>query len=454
VLPVRQSLNSVAFTGEDYIVSWTKEPNNFEERSLRSIRVTPGGMVESNDPLLVTEGAPGTYLVSSSMAANSTTTLYAYTDAGDAPNTFIRTQPHGGALSTPVALDFLEGESLQLASNGETFLGIYYAGENANGNTAEIWGLRFDAAGSPSGDPFLIKAISRPSAELVRSGEGYLLVYTGQEIGGEPILGSTLELSSEGELVKDHGPVTEDRAYISAASNGIQTLFVFRGLDAETVLARVLTHGTGYGDVFQISQEQAIRGQAVGWGGDRFIVAWPEQDAAMWAREVTVDGQVTEAMELFSGDVISPRLTPGPDGQLLLSCMRYTEWLRSVRVTSRLIGVGDTLPVVDPEVPVDVGTGGARDDGPVASGGTSPDDPKTSTGGASTSSDGTGGIATGGAAGPVDTNSDVLPSTSERKQSGGCSVSSRGDSPGALWLLSAAGLLMAWRARRRQVGAR
>jgi hypothetical protein len=451
VLPMRQSLNSVAFTGDEYIVSWTQEPDDFEDRSFRSIQITPGGMVKSEDPQLVTEGAAGTYLVGQSMAANSTTALYSYADAGDAQSTFIRTQPHGGALSTPVALDYLEGGSLQLASNGESFLGIYYAGEDVNGSTTEIWGLRFDAAGSPSGDPFLIKTISSPAAELVRSGDGYLLFYTGQEIGGEAILGSTLELSSEGELVKDHGPVTEERAYISAASNGIQSLFVFRGIEEETLFARILSHETGYGEVFQMSQEQAIGGQAVGWGGDRFIVAWPEQEAAMWAREVTVDGQITEAMELFSGDFVSPRLTPGPDGQLLLSCLRYTEWLRSARVTSRLIGVGDSLPVVDPDLPVDDGTGGVRDGEPDASGGSSTNDPKSSTGGASAQSDETGGTASGGVGTREDTNSNVPPSASERKQGGGCSVVPRNGSRGIPWLLSAA-LFIAWRTRRREPG--
>jgi MYXO-CTERM domain-containing protein len=448
VLPMRQYLGGVGFTGEGYIVSWMLEPDELEDRSAHATRITPSGVIESEE--LVAEALAGSFIVNTSVATTSATTLFAYSLSGDTAATYIRAQPAGGTLAEPVLLEFLEGATLQVASNGETFLGIYEAGENANGNAIEIWGQRFDASGSPAGESFLIQAMERPRAQLIRSGQGYLLFYAGQEIGGEEIVGSTLELSSEGELVKDHGPVTEDRVYVSAASNGSQTLFVFRGLDAESVVGRLLDHQSGYGEVFQISQEQAIRGEAVGWGGDRFLVAWPEQDAAMWAREVTIDGQISEAEELFPGDVVSPRLTPGPDGQLLLSYLRYIEGLRSVRVTSRLMGVGDTPPVVEPVEPVDGGTGGATN--AEASGGSSSGGAIASTGGALSPSDGTGASSTGGTAAPGDPNdpSVATPSpTGARKQGGGCSVSPGDGSQGSLWLL-AAGLLIAFQVRRQR----
>lgn len=450
VLPQRQYLGGVGFTGEDFIVSWMLEPDELEERSAHFTRITPSGVIESEE--LVAEGLAGSFIVNSSVATTSATTLFTYSFAGDTTATYIRTQPVGGTLSEPLLLEFLEGATLQVASNGETFLGIYEAGKNANGNAIEIWGQRFDVSGAPAGETFLIQAIERPSAQLIRSGQGYLLVYAGQEIGGEEIVGSTLELSSEGELVKDHGPVTEERSYISAASNGSQSLFVFQGLDEESVVGRLLDHESGYGDPFQISQAQAIRGEAVGWGGDRFLVAWPEQDAAMWAREVTVDGQISEAEELFAGDVISPRLTPGPDGQLLLSYLRYIEGLRTVRVTSRLMGVGDAPPVVEPVEPVDTGTGGAANGGAEASGGVSSGGALVSTGGALSPSGGTGTSSTGGAAAPGDPNDPdaATPSpTGARKQAGGCSVSPGAGARGSLWLLSA-GLLIVFQARRRR----
>ena len=476
VIPTSEQLHSVAFDGEDYVVAWSHYTDEPEGRHLYASRVAPSGELTNPEAEVVHAASAESYSFGAWVAATPSTTLYTYRVVGDTATTLLRSQTDGGALSSPVEFAQTDGEYLQISSNGDTFLGIYYAGENANGNPTEIWGQAFDATGAPVGAGFLIQEMERPAAQLVPSGDGYLLVYAGQEIGGEPIVGSVLELSAEGQPVRDYGPFVDARIIPSAASNGTYTLFAWS--DAETIYGRILHQSDGYGEPFRISEGVASGGVAAGWNGERFVVVWPESRSAMWSREVDVEGLVTETTSMFDGDFISPRLTAGPDGQLLLSFQRYTEFSRSQRAELRFLGAGDDPALVDPppvkgtggaggDIPTEGGaasgpnatggssadppnaTGGSNPDVPVATGGSNPDVPQP-TGGATGKDEATGGAsaAAPGSEPPAD---ETPPSAARSSQTsgGGCSIASPTHRTSLFPILSLGFLVALLRRRRR-----
>ncbi len=453
VLPSRQQLVGTAFTGVDYVVAWTHEADDSAERQYKSTRIDTGGTIVNAQADLLSSGGTDLFLSATSVAANAQGTLYSYTESGDTQTTFVRYQSSDGALAEPLAIEAAKGEPLQIQSNGEGFFGIYSAGENANGNPVEVWGQLLGPTGAPQGEPFLLVEIGRPRAQLFASGDGYLVVVAGQEVGGEPIAGTVLQLAADGTVIKDHGPYQEERQFPSVASNGTHSLFVWEDGETEAVFGRLLEHAAGYSDVFQVSEETSSGGVAAGFSMDRFVVVWPEMRKRLLGREVTVEGNVSAIEEILQGDVVYPVLTPGLEGQLLLTTLRYTEWSRSTRVDSRLLGIGESPPVVTPPDPV-TGSGGAAD--PIL----------PSAGGASTGGAAAGGavggsvVGAGGEQAPTESggtgtgatensgSGSSAPALSERNE-GGCTYSTQTPPRTVPWLLLALFAVVLGRGARR-----
>lgn len=453
-LPNSQYLSSVTYDGEAYVVGYSHELDHDTNDQVKSVRIDASGTIVEPGAVLVSSNSGGGLAWNVSLASNRQNTMYAYTVYGDTTETFTRMQEGAGELSAPVALGSLDGSTLQIASNGTGYLGIFDAGDNGNGNPAEIWGQLFDATGSVSGEVFLIKEMSRPRVGIFASGDGYLLIYSGQEISGTDITGSAITLNGAGEEVTDFGPVAEGSIFWSAASSGQQSLVVWEDRDRMNVFGRLLDHESGWGDVIALASDLDTGGAAVAWDGEQFMVVWSHSRMALWSRNVTPDGSLTAAEEILAGDYVSPALTAGKEGQLLLSYVHYTNGARARRVESRLVGdidapivpedEEDEDPMTDPEGD---GSGGEADPGET-------DPVVTATGGQV--SEGAGGTTTAvdpGAENPTEETPDrtALSNSNKGSPEKGCSVAAPGNSPSTwplLGLLLAAGALVR---RRRAV---
>ncbi len=441
VLPSAQYISNVVFDGSVYVRGFTHEPGEATDIEFRVSSVDPAGTLLTEEAELIGDSPDGEYLSGYGLASSGQSTLLTYGVSGEERKTYLRVRDANGTLSSPEEQAWLDGTSLRLTSNGHGYLGLFDAGENENGNPVEIWGQVFDGAGARSGDPFLIQAVERPRYGLVPAGDGYLLVYSGQEIDGTPITGSVLSLSSEGQVLKDHGPVVEGMQSTTAASNGEHALFVWTSDETESLLGRLLDSDAGWSEPFEVAAAHVQSGSAVAWDGEQFAVAWPDSRQAMMGRNVAIDGTMSPPEELFLGDCVSPTLVAGDDGQLLLSYVRYGEWSRYRRVESRIIGdLGETV------LPED---GATTSEGSTSTGETTSSDGTTD---GDTDIDTDSGTQTSGTTEEVEPNA---PQASSEGR-GSCAVSHLGgDREGglrsALWLI---GLLAVFGARGRRATTR
>ena len=425
VLPNAQYINDVVFDGEQYVRGFTHEIDDYSNDELRASSVNASGEVTESQAEVIGLSGPDEFITGFGLASSGQSTLYTYSIIGDQTEGVLRVKPKGGVLSAPLVQPWLTNSSLRLRSNGQGYLGLFEAGANANGNATEIWAQVFDAQGSLSGESFLLKSIESPRFDLCRSGDGYLLVYSGYDIQGEPITGSVITLSATGEELKDHGPVVPGMQSTTVASNGQQSLFAWESNDAATVYGRLLDHKSGWAEPFVISDAEPEGGVAVEWEGEQFVVAWPQARSALWARTIASDGSMSSPEELIQGDFVSPRLTAGKDGQILLSYVHYREWSRTRRVESLVLG--------DLELPTDP-TGSTTSQEDTAS--------TTEDSGVTTSNEGTGETTDASTSSETSGTSDpdgpdaVESSASDSRADRGCSVSQVGRDPSFFWLWS------------------
>ncbi|MBN1607631.1 MAG: hypothetical protein JW940_13420 [Polyangiaceae bacterium] len=269
--------------------------------------------------------------------------------------------------------------------------------------------------------------------------------------------------------------------------------------NTEGLMGRLLDRTEGWAEPFVLADPVAEGVPAIAWDGTSFVVAWAEDKKAMWSRNVSPDGALSEPERLFSGDYGFVNLTPGADGQLLLGYVRWLEWARSRRVESRLVGeLADGIAVLPRDTQRDAGTDPEPDAGtdPEVDAGSDPEQGTGGTGSAATSTGGKGGGAastggngaqsptTGGsgasgpidpmdagattpgqndagkadAAGPDDTADAAsaaaeaeaeAPAKSRSEDEGGCSVSRTSTRGGLAWLSVLLGGALMLRRRRR-----
>lgn len=357
-VPNSQLLPLSVWTGSHYVLAWSDERVELSPE-FRSVRIDDAGTVLDPNGILVS--SPGDNVGGISLAFNGTTLLYTWQAWGESPVSYRRTQSLDGTWSEPEA--WLTGTtSGPVASNGDGFLALSYAGDNGNGNENEIWGHVFDAEGEAAGDPQLLVTVSRPRPGLWAAGDEYLLAYSGQEIEGTPITGSVLRLTGTGEVAGEYEPVTEGILTASAGSNGQQTLFSWKDEQTGALWGRLLDEADGWQDPFVLADQVAEGTPAICWDGETFVVVWGEERTAMWSRTVSADGGLTEPERLFSGDYGWPTLTLGDNGQMLLS---YVHWLEiGRRIRSRIVGeLGEGIPA-QPDDPGTGGEGGASPENP------------------------------------------------------------------------------------------
>ncbi len=387
-LPSAQNIPSSAYNGETYVLGWSDERDQ-DAYQFRAGRIDDAGNRLDPDGLSVSP--VGERVGGVAVASTGESTLLSWYAWGDEPAAYKRVLDADGNLSEPeVWLSGRTGGGV-LSSNGDSYLSLYSAGDNGVGNDNEIWGQWFDAAGELSGEPRLLVTISRPRSGLWSFGNEHLLAYSGQEAGGEPITGSVLTFDSEGMVTGEYEPVVEGMLSASGGASDEHFLFTWQD-DSDALWGRILTKGEGFGEPFMVSDQVTADTAAVAWDGSTFVVVWPEEREAMWTRNIGADGAMSEPERLFSGDYGWVRLTPGPEGQMLLTYVRWLEWARSRRIESRLVGaLGDGVAPLpgEPDAPVTDPPGGVVDEPADTAGGPAdaPSQPEDATTGLSDTED-------------------------------------------------------------------
>ncbi len=342
-LPSAQNIPSSAYNGQSYVLGWS------DERDQRAYQFRAGRIDDAGnrlDPDGISVSPLGEQVGNVSVAAAGDTTFFSWQVWGDEPTLYKRTLDGDGNLSE--ALAWHVGQSGgTVRSNGDSFLALYSAGDNGVGNDNEIWGQWFDTAGNLSGDPALLVTISRPRYGLWTWGNEYLLAYSGQEADGTPITGSVLTLDGGGQVTAEYEPVVEGMLTASAGASDTHILFTWQD-DSDVLWGRILTKGGSFGEPFVVSDQITADTAAIAWNGSTFVTVWPEERTAMWTRNVSPDGGLSEPEQIFTGDYGWVRLTPGPEGQMLLSYVRWLEWSRSRRIESRIVGTLGEGVIVDP----------------------------------------------------------------------------------------------------------
>jgi hypothetical protein len=265
---------------------------------------------------------------------------------------YVRVRDRAGNLGEP-ELWRTGGAGGTVVSNGDDFLAGFSDGDNGNGNPNEVWAQRFDSAGAVDGEPFPIVTISRPRGSLSAFGSNYLYAYSGQEIDGTVIGGSSLRLDAEGNVLAEYGPVVDGMLSASRGASDEWVLFSWQD-ETEALWARLLHADEGYSEPFQLVAGVTEGAPAIAWDGNQFVVVYADDRMAMWTLTGASEGAVSTAERLFDGDYGYPRLTPGPDGQMLLTYIHWGEWSRTRRVESRFLGEGaEMLPPGDDMPPAD-----------------------------------------------------------------------------------------------------
>jgi len=176
------------------------------------------------------------------------------------------------------------------------------SGDNGNGNPNEIWAQRFDATGAVDGAALQLATISRPRWRLEPFGNEYFLAYSGQEIGGTPIASSVLTLSAAGAVTAEYEPFTDGNPWASAGGNSDQMLVSWQDATTEGLWGRLLSKADGWGEPFVLTEQVAEGVPAICWDTEAFVVVWGEDRTALWSRDVSPDGSLSEAERLFTGD--------------------------------------------------------------------------------------------------------------------------------------------------------
>ncbi len=388
-VPNAQILFSSVWDGSQYVLGYSDERagDDLGVDQLRSVRIDDAGNNLTPDGIILADGPEQTTGVS--MASNGQTTLITWWNY-EANSGYRRTLDPSGALSAPVTWAAGAEMSYGTSSNGENFVALYSAGDNGVGNDNEIWSQLFDAAGAPDGSPTQLVTVSRPRWTMEPLGSEYVVAYSGQEIDGTSIDGAVLVLAADGTVADEFEPVVGGIVTTSASGNGQQMLFSWKDGATEALMGRILDRGEGWGEAFRLADPAVEGAAAIAWDGAAFVVVWAADRTAMWSRTVSPDGSLGAAEPLFLGDYGWPTLTAGPEGQMLLSYVRWLESSRSRRVESRLVGdIGDAVAVA--HIGADsIGDGGSPsvepvEPDPAADGGA---DPVGSSGGSSVTTGG------------------------------------------------------------------
>lgn len=349
-LPSAQNIPAAAWNGQTYVLGWSDERNQ-SAYQFRAGRIDDAG--NRLDPDGIAISAASDSVGNLGVASNGQTTMFTWRVWGDEPALYKRWLDADGELSEPEQWLLGADGGHALSSDGDGYLALFTGGDNGSGNDNEIWGQPFDGNAQARGEAVLLVTISRPRYGLWGFGDEHLLAYSGQEAAGTPITGAVVALDGMGQVTAEYEPVLPGMLTASAGGNGEHLLFSWQD-DAQALWGRVLSKSDGWGEPFIISDQVTGDTGAIAWDGSTFVVVWPEERTAMWTRNVGTDGALSEPEQLFAGDYGWVRLTPGADGQMLLSYVRWLEWSRSRRIESRLVGDVGMGVVIDPiDVPDD-----------------------------------------------------------------------------------------------------
>jgi hypothetical protein len=333
-VPNQQDIPTAIWTGSTYVLGWTDERVEMANQ-FRMVEIDAAGTVL--DPMGVLLSTPEQRVGSGAVAFNGQTILYTWNAWGDAPASYKRTQRLDGPLSEP-EMWLTDSQASSPVSNGQTFMALSYAGDNGDGNENEIWGHRFDADGTVAGEAFLIQTISRPRAGLWPLGDEFLLAFSGQEVSGTPIAGKVMTINGQGEITAEYEPVQDGMLTAAAGTNDDAVLFSWQDDESGALWARLFSKVDGWREPFVLTDQVGWGTPAICWNGSEFVVVWSEDEVAAWARNVSANGAMTEPERLFDGNVGWPLLTPGAEGQMLLSYLSWNPIEYRRRVRSRIVG--------------------------------------------------------------------------------------------------------------------
>ena len=331
-VPNKQSYPSSAWTGENYLVSWTDERNSDIDMDVRGVRI--GVMGQLLDPLGIafsTAQNPGfSAQLASTRQGPSLLVWFGSTGAS-----YERTMQSDGTLGAvkPFQTEPLNS-GVSLAGNGTGYLAAYQTGDSSDG---AVFGRVLDVNGGGSATFKIDSSTVNTGPTVFADGSDYLVSYSKSGMRLVPVSGS----GALGQSV----PLSSSIAWVTAASSAPgSTLVIWSDVNDTKVLGRFFKAGALSGPTLTLSDTSAGYGAAVAWDGTSFWAVWETPEHLLQARSIGTDGTLGALSNWVDQECFAPVLASDGQGQLLLSYTKYLEQSQSRRVFSRLVGRGAVEP--------------------------------------------------------------------------------------------------------------
>jgi hypothetical protein len=242
--------------------------------------------------------------------------------------------------STPPTLLAADGRGCnpRLASNGQNYLAVYCrpiaGGFDEFGNPEfAAWGTLFDGAAGLL-RTFPIATEKNPLIQtMLAISTGYLLALDDGQL-------RMARLDQAGEVVRME-TLPDDTHWLIDGARGASNTLILSYLYDGTIQARFYGDTDWLGDAFALPRE-------VGWGsvafdGTEYWLGWSPEAGGIRLMNITPGGDIGPVVAL-AADAWSPNLAGSPNGQVLLSYVKYNRDWSSARAFSRLLSGASATP--------------------------------------------------------------------------------------------------------------
>ena len=150
--------------------------------------------------------------------------------------------------------------------------------------------------------------------------------------------GSAIPVSRGGD-VGDRIPLPLSSSVLSSAGNGRNALVAWVGQGGFEASAQLYNNGAFRRRTLQIAPVTAGYVTALAWDGTTYWAVWvvDNDGGRPFIRSISDTGVLGPVSQLVDDQCLGPSLASNGQQQLLLTCFKFSDHFRIVRVTTRLI---------------------------------------------------------------------------------------------------------------------